>query len=87
MMNTKTKMSVCIQDPKSNTGYVVSVCCSKCIATIQNSLNVGDNDYEITQFKDIHVLVKKGIPKQVVPVCNEANINGIMKLVGTELSS
>ena len=87
VMNSKTKISVCIQHPKTNTGYVVSVCCPKCITAIQTSLNSSDNEYEIIQFKDIHVLVKKGIPKQVVPVCNEANVNGIMKLVGTELSS
>ena len=83
MLNNGSKVSVCIQDPKTNKGYIISLCCKKCHAGIQKSLNDGDDKYSIIQFKDIFVLAKEGVPKQVVPLCSPQNMKGVTSLIGS----
>ena len=50
---------------------------------MKKSLNDGDEKYSIIQFKDIFVLSREGVPKQVVPLCSPQNMMGVTSLIGT----
>jgi len=84
VMENKPKVSVCIQDPKTNKGYIVSVCCEKCIREIQTSFKRNDKVFTIRKLNNVDVLYYKNEPKQIVPQCNSLNMEGVMKLVGTK---
>jgi len=79
-----SKFSVCVQEPKSNMGYVISVSDKKHSTDIQKSLASSDGVYKIEEFKDIKVLTRNDVPRQVVCECSLTNIRGIMKLVNTK---
>ena len=84
VMGNKPKVSACIQDPKTNKGYIVSVCCEKCIHKIQTSFKQNDKEFSIRKLNHVDVLYYKNEPKQIVPQCNSLNMDGVMRLAGTK---
>lgn len=85
MGDHKPYVSVCVQDPKTNQGYVISLCCNHCLGKIQESLKLNDNKFSIRELNHVNVLYYKDEPKQIAVPCNRLNLEGVMKLVGTRL--
>ena len=84
VMGNQPKVSACVQDPKTNKGYIVSLCCGKCIQKIQTSFKQNDKEFSIRKLNHVDVLYYKNEPKQIVPQCNSLNMEGVMKLAGTK---
>ncbi len=85
MGDHKPYVSACVQDPKTNQGYVISLCCTHCFGKIQESLKLNDNKFSIRELNHVNVLYYKDEPKQIAVPCNRTNLEGVMKLVGTKL--
>ena len=84
VMGNKPTISVCIQDPKTNKGHIVSVCCEKCIRKIQTSFKLNDKEFSIRKINHVDVLYYKNEPKQIAPQCSSLNIEGVIKLARTK---
>tara|TARA_B100001094_G_C18141699_1_gene778251 strand:- start:1271 stop:1801 length:531 start_codon:yes stop_codon:yes gene_type:complete len=84
MPDHKPKISVCIQDPQTNKGYIVSLCCSHCLETIQTSLKMNDKIFTIRKLNNMDVLYYKNEPRQIAVPCNPINLETVMKIVGTK---
>jgi hypothetical protein len=84
MGNHQPKVSVCIQDPKTNKGYIISLCCTHCLEKIQTSMKMNDKQFTIRKLNHIDVLYHKDEPKQIAIPCNVVNLQKIMKLIGTK---
>tara|TARA_B100000745_G_scaffold297318_1_gene244098 strand:- start:563 stop:1033 length:471 start_codon:yes stop_codon:yes gene_type:complete len=85
VMNQKTTLSSCIQYPPLNEGFIISVCCKKCIQTIQKSFDNGDGNYIIKEENGMNILYHNNDLKQITPICNEENMNLILELTNNEL--
>ena len=85
MSDHKPNVSVCIQDPKTNQGYIVSLCCGHCLEKIQESLKLNDNKFSIRKLNHVDILYYHNEPKQIAVPCNRINLEKVMKLMGTKL--
>ena len=83
MNDHRPKVSVCIQDPKTNKGYIISLCCTHCLEKIQQSLKTNDKVFTIQKLNNVDVLYYKNEPKQIAVACNRMNMEEVMKIVGT----
>ena len=83
MGDHRPKVSVCIQDPKTNKGYILSLCCTHCLERIQQSLKQNDKVFTIRKLNHVDVLYYKNEPRQIAIPCNRMNMEGVMKIVGT----
>ena len=84
MGDHKPHVSACIHDPKSNQGYIISLCCDHCLERIQMSLKNNDKKFSIRKLNNIDVLYQNNVPKQIAVKCNSINMEALMKLVGTK---
>ena len=80
---TKTKYTVCIQDPHLNNGFVVSVSSIDGISKIQKSLNNNDKSVLIQSDKKGFYIIH-GDKKQIIPKCEDMNKDDIMKKIDTK---
>lgn len=83
--NNKTMYSSCIQDPRLNNGFIISVGSIKYISDIQRSLNINDKKYTIKNEGDKYVLSNndKGY-KQTIYICEPNRLKEIMNKVKTK---
>jgi hypothetical protein len=84
VMGGPTRLSSCVHSNDLNSGFIISVCCEKCISEIQNSLN-NDGEYSIKEVNNMNILFRDNNHVQVTPICNEENMKLITELVGTEV--
>jgi hypothetical protein len=84
VMNSPTNISVCIQYPPLNKGFIVSLCCKRCVKLIQESFKKGDGKYSIKKQNNMDVLFVNDKPTQVLSSCNVENMQKIIDLIGTK---
>ena len=86
LMNVKTKKSRCIYYPPHNTAYIISVCCDKCVSSIQKSFNDAKSEYSISDSplggKELY---KDGTYKQYLLPCSEEYLTRISTIAGTSI--
>ena len=85
-MGGNTNKLVCIQYPPMNTGFLLSLCCSKCASEIQTDLNKGEKEreFKIEQQGDKYYFHgKKG--KQLVLKCGLENAKILSNITGNDV--
>jgi hypothetical protein len=85
-MGGNTNKISCIQYPPMNTGFLLSLCCGKCLSEIQTDLNKGEKErkFKIEQKGDKYYFHgKKG--KQLVLKCSPENAKILQKITGNDI--
>lgn len=85
IMKQKTRYTVCIQDPETNQGYILSVCCPHCVRLIQTSLKNQEGIYSFRKVNHVTKFYVKNEPLQVAIPCNSLNIREVLKIANTSL--
>ncbi|MBG02393.1 MAG: hypothetical protein CL470_09005 [Acidimicrobiaceae bacterium] len=86
----KSKIIACIQYPPLNTGFLVSLCCPRCLSEIQSDFArpQQDHNYKITkkgEYYYFHGKDKKG--GQIAPKCTLENTKIVREITKNELST
>jgi hypothetical protein len=75
-----SKFTVCIQDPKLNRGFVISLKNLNELKEIQGSLNNSDQKYIIDYQNGNYVLINRSHKReQITKICDYTNIEKIIK--------
>lgn len=85
-MGGNTNKISCIQYPPMNTGFLLSLCCGKCLSEIQTDLNKGENErkFKIEQKGDKYYFHGK-TGKQLVLKCSPENAKILQKITGNDI--
>lgn len=75
-----SKFTVCIQDPKLNRGFIISLKNLNELKEIQGSLNNADQKYIIDYQNGNYVLINRSHKmEQITKICDYTNIEKIIK--------
>ena len=80
----KTKHTVCIQDPKLNRGFIISISNVNELREIQRSLKYADDVYIIEEIHGKYYLINhRHKREQITKECSVSKINDIMNKIKT----
>ena len=80
----RTKHTVCIQDPKLNRGFIISILNVDELREIQRSLKNADDIYIIEEvYRKYYLINRRHKREQITKECSMGRINDIMNKIKT----